>query len=632
MNRPTAIHVIAEGERRPESACPHLQLAMEPIGDQDDASIFALKLTNQGPSPVPIGAVELTYRETPFLRGPATAFRFYKEGLTAVGVSGSLAATACDVELDPGFLPLTVSDPEHYSWEQPGQLTAEHMGLLSRHDTGEACLLGFVTAHRFCCRILLDARDEACVVLRAIIDTDDLLLAPGETWDLETLMAATGSNHEALLSAYAGELGAQMQARVPAAPVSGWCSYYYYYGQETEEAILENARFIATHRDRCPVDIVQIDDGWQRARGDWMTSHPEKFPHGMAWLAGEITKLGLRPGLWVAPLLVTPGTRVYQDHPEWLLHDRAGDLMTMGDNCFLDPTHPEASAWIGDLFRTFRGWGYDYFKLDFLFVATCHSACYHDQTKGRLEAYRQVLQVIRETVGPDAYVLGGTGLIAANVGLVDSCRVGTDVTPFWSRSDCTPESPAIVNVCRNIINRSYVHGQLWDNDPDCLIVREAHGRAKYAHIPSLTLQETHLLASAILLSGGSLFLGDRLDDLPPERLAIIRQVMALANGRSAIPIDRMECLVPRLWFRRGEGTKQKPHLMGLFNWEDKPAELSVPLERLGLDGTQHWQIHPIWSGQPFVTMTTTALSTGLPGHACALIKLCQLPQGDDHER
>ncbi len=619
-----AVHLVVGGERRAEREWPDLRLTVETKGEPDTATLHTLCLTNDGKAAARIDAVELTWRATPFLRGPAANFRFYKEGLTAVGVAGSLAATDRDVELDPGFLRFTVSDPARYRWDRAGQLAAEHVGLLARRDTGEAWLLGFVTAHRFCCRILLDACGSDGVALRAVVDTDGLSLRPGETWTLETLMAAHGHDAEALLNAYAEALGRHMQARVAATAPGGWCSYYFYYGRETEEAILENARFLAAHRDSIPLDIVQIDDGWQRARGDWLASHPEKFPHGMAWLAGEIAALGLRPGLWVAPLLVAAGTPVHRDHPDWLLRDGNGDLLAMGDNFLLDPTHPDALGWIAELFTVFRTWGYGYFKLDFLFVATCYGARYHDPSTARVEAYRQVLQIIRQAVGPDAYLLGGTGLIAANVGLVDGCRIATDVTPFWARSDCTPESPAIVNVCRNIVNRGYLHGRLWHNDPDCLIVREAHGREKYAHIPSLTLAETRLLASAILLSGGSLFLGDRLGALPPDRLAIIRQVLALADGRSAVPVDRLDHLVPRLWYRRGKGTREEPHLLGMFNWEDTPADVSVTLARLGLDPALPCNLEAVWAGQPTVHAGGT-LITVLPPRTCALITLHQPP-------
>ena len=51
-----------------------------------------------------------------------------------------------------------------------------------------------------------------------------------------------------------------------------------------------------------------------------------------------------------------------------------------------------------------------------------------------------------------------------------------------------------------------MHGRLWANDPDCLLVRT--DRTK------LTLDETRTLASAIGLSGGMMLSSDDLDKVP----------------------------------------------------------------------------------------------------------------------
>jgi alpha-galactosidase len=622
MITPSAILLTVVGVSRPREAWPELRLSLTALPARAGAGmVTALRLENRGTTAVAVDAVTLVFAAGALFGAPAACYRFYKEGLTAVGVAGARAATDCDFELDPGFLRLTVSAPAAYRWDRPGRLCAEQVGVLARQDTGAALLAGFVTALRYCCRVELLA-DGPAVALHAVVDTEGLPLPPGESWDLEALLVTPGADVERLLADFAAELGARMAARLPAQAPAGWCSYYFYYGQETEQAILENARFLAAQPDLLPGACVQIDDGWQQARGNWLVSHPAKFPHGMAWLAREITALGLQPGLWVAPLLVSPDTPLRRAHPDWLLHDHSGELLTMGSDAFLDPTHPAALAWLAEAFTTMRGWGYAYFKLDFLFVATCQGARYHDTAQPRLAAYRRVLQVIRDAVGPTAYLLGGTSLMAANVGLVDGCRIATDVTPFWARADCTPESPAIVNVCRNLINRGYLHRRLWGNDPDCLIVREQHGREKYRHIPSLTLAETRLLASAITLSGGALFLGDRLAMLPPERLAIIRQVVALANGRSAVPLDRLEQTVPRLWWRPGAGTAAQPHLLGVFNWAAAPAEITVPLDRLGLDPDRPWQARDVWPDQP-PPPAAAPLAFALPPHACRLLTLWQ---------
>ncbi len=586
---------------------------------QADVALLQITLTHSGCCPAQPEAIRLSV-DAAWIPACATdVLGLYKEGLTVVGVAASRRFHDCDFELDPSYLPLTVSDPGTYDWNRPGCFHAEQVGVLRNEQTGEAVLVGWVTAHLGLGRVIVESSGEPDLRVRVELDLSGLEVAAGETVMLETLMLARGFDVERLLEAYADALGSRMGVLKTSPIPSGWCSYYQYYGRETESDILENARFLAEHRSTLPVGVIQIDDGWQAARGNWQESHAEKFPAGMADLARQIRELGFTPGIWVAPFLVARQAPVYRDHPEWLLRDQAGERLSMGDNHILDPTHPDAQIWLKQVFVTLREWGYAYFKLDFLFVATHARAHYHARGRTRLQAYRTALSIIREAVGPTSFLLGGTSLMAPTVGLVDGCRISTDVTPFWGMPDRTPESPAIENVCRNIINRGYMHRRLWINDPDCLIVREAHGRAKYAHVPSLTRDETRMLATAMILSGGALFLGDRLSQLPPDRVAMLETVFALSNGRAAHPLDRLSRVIPRCWFREGGGTRDAPHLLGVFNWGDSPWPVSV--EGLG-DGwnTSGWRCSEVWDDGPWIGFEAIQ-NVLLSPHSCRLFSI-----------
>ena len=593
MTSPDSVYITINGKRINIDDLPDLNLAIDKVPNKrDSAEILELRLINRGALPLEVTGVELIFKRAPFFSKKPDSHLFYKEGLTVVGVAGARGECDCDFELDPGFLRFTVSDPSTYSWTKKGVFCAEQVGVLQNKRTGVCSLAGFVTSKKFLCRIAMDMPDNQ---LTAIIDTEQTVLRPDSEIALEKLMLASGDSTENLLSSYA---------------------------QETECDILENTRFLSQHRDSMPVEYVQIDDGWQKARGNWLESHPEKFPHGMEWLASEIKKLGFKPGIWVAPFLVSENTEVYQQHREWLLRDSHGELLTMGDNYFLDTSHPDALDWLTECFKTMKAWGYTYFKLDFMMVETCYGARYHDKNITRVQAYRRGLQAIREAVGEDSFLLGGTALLMPTVGLVNGCRISTDVTPFWSVAGHTPESPAIFNVCRNIINRGYMHKHLWLNDPDCLIVREHHNREKYKHVPSLTLAETQMLATAMIMSGGAIFLGDRMEKLSEERLEIIRKVFTLMNGASACPVDRMEGEIPRVWFRPGKGTPNKPHLLGLFNWTDSPDEIKISLAELKLDSRRDYMMSDIWPGGKS-SNASEYMSTGIKisSHTCKLLSI-----------
>jgi len=54
-----------------------------------------------------------------------------------------------------------------------------------------------------------------------------------------------------------------------------------------------------------PVDVVQIDDGYMQAFGDWR-SIANGF-EDMSAVADDIAASGYRPGLWLAPFYVEAG-------------------------------------------------------------------------------------------------------------------------------------------------------------------------------------------------------------------------------------------------------------------------------------------------------------------------------------
>ena len=99
--------------------------------------------------------------------------------------------------------------------------------------------------------------------------------------------------------------------------VNGWCSWFYTYGDVTEEEVVRNAEFVSRNLKQHGLDYIQIDEGYQRYHGDWEGN--EKFPHGMKWLAEKIKSYGLKPGLWLAPYVISEPTEVFQKHPDWLL-------------------------------------------------------------------------------------------------------------------------------------------------------------------------------------------------------------------------------------------------------------------------------------------------------------------------
>ncbi|MBN1559226.1 alpha-galactosidase, partial [candidate division KSB1 bacterium] len=131
------------------------------------------------------------------------------------------------------------------------------------------------------------------------------VLQPGRTISSNRFMLHIGENPYQALESYADTMGRLGVARIHSV-VNGWCSWFYTYESVTEEEVIRNAEYAARMLKPFGFEYVQVDEGYQRWHGDWEGN--EKFPHGMGWLAEHIRELGLKPGLWIAPYIISEPT------------------------------------------------------------------------------------------------------------------------------------------------------------------------------------------------------------------------------------------------------------------------------------------------------------------------------------
>jgi len=150
---------------------------------------------------------------------------------------------------------------------------------------------------------------------RALLDG----VAPGRGRTLwsETLAVIPGDLSGRNLEEYA-ELLARGQGveDVRRAP-PGWCSWYHYFTGIDQGSVLENLEKLSgEHRD-LGIEVVQVDDGYAPAPGDWLEAGGG-FPDGMESLARRISSRGKVPGIWVAPFTVTRRSRTFREKKDWL--------------------------------------------------------------------------------------------------------------------------------------------------------------------------------------------------------------------------------------------------------------------------------------------------------------------------
>ncbi|WP_114312710.1 glycoside hydrolase family 36 protein [Thermus caldifontis] len=272
---------------------------------------------------------------------------------------------------------------------------------------------------------------------------------------------AFGPEEEAF-AAYARYLPRRLSGKPPKV----WCSWYSFYNRISEASLLSTLEEVAG----LPFEVFQIDDGWQRALGDWEPN--DRFPRGMAFLADRIREKGLRAGLWLAPFLLTQDSPLGHSRPEWVLRDGEGRPIPAGFNWgkplyALDSGNEEVLDYVASLVRKAREWGYDYLKLDFLYAAALPGA----EGEGR---YRRAMERVREEAG-GAYLLFCGAPVLASLGLADGLRVGPDAAPYWDNEDRSfwlqdPTGPGLRNALRATLHRLWLRGNV-QVDPDVAFFR-----------------------------------------------------------------------------------------------------------------------------------------------------------------
>ncbi len=550
------------------------------------------------------------FRGFEFPEIPGERIRVYREGWITTTPVGSKRFGDRDFNHSDGYRRFCVCDEAAYDSKTPNRFSAEYAAVLNDRETGDCMLVGFITSADQFTRIQIELEEAGLKELSAICCGDNIVFDPGETLRSEVLTVLRGQDAWKLLQTYADLWAKRMNARNWDHVPTGWCSWYYYFSKVTEADILENLDYCVAHRKDFPMEYFQIDDGYQPALGDWLEPS-EKFPHGIRPLLEKIAATGIKPGLWFAPFAVEKGSKLLNAHPEWMIHDAEGNVLFPADwrgnpVAILDGSHPEVYTFLRDLFRAVRASGCVYVKLDFIMYEVCvQGGVYHNPKMTRAQALRRGLEAIREGIGDESFMLGCTIPLGPTVGIVNANRIGTDITPYWGREHQKPyaEAPLVPYVCRNVVNRLYMHNRLWINDPDVHIARKDNNE--------LTENEVRLWTSALWLAGGLTLISDRFTTLAPERAAFSKLLLARTDTFDTRPLDFFERTIPAVWGakRRSDGAP----CIGVFNFEDTPAVIEVDLASwFGPDVL----LKDHWTG---TTLSSNAGKVELPPHTCAVL-------------
>jgi alpha-galactosidase len=414
-----------------------------------------------------------------------------------------------------------------------------------------------------------------------------LPLKPKEEIASERLMFAAGPDYHRQLLAYGEAIRRLHHARVSSATPIGWWSWTAYYGGINQGETLANADWQAEHLKSLGYKYLQIDEGYQYARGEYTTTNATQFPDGLRFVGHHITAAGLILGIWTAPFEVTRRAWVYEHHKDWLVHNAKGEPISMGrvwkqdsDELYtLDTTHPGAQDYLRQTYKTLvREWGVRFIKLDFMDTTAIEGYHYRPNTTA-MEAQRIGLQIIRETVGDDVLLDKDGSPMLNPVGLVDTGRVSADSGhSFEITRSAEP----------GIAARFYMHRNFFVNDPDAFMVTNKYVVEGEDTQPSLSLGAAQASIALSAVSGGMFEIGDDMLVLgsEKERMALVgnRDLLNMAKvGRVHTPVDLMsyepEDEQPSVFFLR---QSNRQSMLTIFNWTNRARSHALKLADLGL--------------------------------------------------
>ena len=272
----------------------------------------------------------------------------------------------------------------------------------------------------------------------------------------------------------------------------GWESWYNHYADINQNLINEDLKkLIETDniisRGNYSSKIFQIDDGWEKALGDWQIRE-DRFPDGFNKITAKIENPNYIPGLWIAPFIIDSRSETATAHPEWLLQNEKGELVPAGynplwgkDGTFycLDLSRDEVIEHLDKVIDTaINKWGFRYLKLDFLYAGMLYGD-YHQKTASYKIYSRAIKTLTSRTVTdngkPVAYL--GCGVpFELSFTRFPLSRIGCDTLEKW-------KNPLLRFINWNGRNEAYLNVKdtlghaMWDNiifknDPDVVFIRE----------------------------------------------------------------------------------------------------------------------------------------------------------------
>ena len=387
-------------------------------------------------------------------------------------------------------------------------------------------------------------------------------------------------------------------------PPLGWNTWNTFGANINEQLILESAdAMVETGLRDAGYTYLVIDDIWhlkERDENGRMVPDPEKFPHGMKYVADYVHAKGLKFGMYsCAGYLTCAGYPASYDY-EWL----------------------DA--------QTFAEWGVDFLKYDF---------CFHPMTVRPDTLYKRM------------------ALALANCGrdiLLSACSWGSENTKQWiketgagmwrSTGDINDSWESIKMLAQSQLKVQEYNGKGCFNDMDMLVVG-MNGRGNVG-FKGCTTEEYRTHFSLWALLNSPLMIGCDIRDMDEDTKAILLNRDVLAVNQDALGSQPFFANNHIWQVNDSRKSAVEPHFvsypldtpivakyldngdiaLGFFNFTDAEAnrwQLTLTADNLGLplNCGKTFEATDLWTGETLRASNGTLAIHSLAPHACRLFRV-----------
>lgn len=559
------------------------------VGLEADAMLQWTVTSAQGTPVLPHPGLELTWRR----QADVVSATVRNTGAAPVKLGRFILAEAAGV---PGDVALVMTGWQLPNTVQPvsgKKLVSKTLLQLWDRAAATAVQFGFVSFDRANTEIVVENGNVS-----ASCDFEGFVLAPGAAIESERLRLHRGNDPVAALHAWGDAAAAHYHPKIWPGTPAGWVGWSWvdpFHVEKYEDVVRRNARAIREKLPGSGIDYIWVSLGNLKDRepGNWFEWNRALMPSGPEALVRDLAAQDFKLGLWAGVFWMSSRLegRVAQLRDAFLLKD--GKPLTvphreLGPQYVLDPTHPKTLAWFDEVFRTWRAWGIRYYMLDFLYSASGSTPgkfrpdAYHNrQLVPGPEAFREALKVIRAAAGDDTYLLVSTGPTLQTAGLLDAVRAGTDYgegRPLDGPGKGFYPATFVVNkpdywtshlrAVQAWATHFFVHRKLWIADSGNVLTIDK----------PVPLNDAQISATIFGLNGSPLMIGDDVDRMSEERLALLRQQFPRLP-EAAEPLDLFAAPEPdhpktfRLRVRTGW---DEWDLFAVFNFGAEPLRKTLP--------------------------------------------------------